>query len=103
VTVRADIEGRLPDTVEAAAYFAVCEALTNVAKHGGAASATVDAHVSAGRLIVVVADDGVGGVKTAAGSGLRGLADRVAALDGTIDVESPKGGGTRVRVELPCV
>jgi signal transduction histidine kinase len=102
VTVRADINGRLPDTVESAAYFAVCEALTNVAKHGDAASATVDARVSAGRLIIVVADDGVGGVIMARGSGLRGLADRIGALDGTIDVESPDGGGTRVRVELPC-
>lgn len=102
VTVRADIEGRLPNAVEAAAYFAVCEALTKVAKHGGAASATVEAHVSAGCLIIVVADDGVGGVKIGRGSGLRGLVDRIGALDGTIDVESPVGGGTSLRVEIPC-
>ena len=102
VTVRAGIEGRLPDAVEAAAYFAVCEALTNVAKHGGATWATVDARVSAGRLTVVVEDDGVGGVNVSRGSGLRGLVDRVGALDGTLDVDSPAGGGTRIRVELPC-
>jgi signal transduction histidine kinase len=102
VTVRARIDGRLPDAVEAAAYFAVCEALTNVAKHGGATSATVDADVIAGRLTIVVGDDGVGGVKLERGSGLRGLVDRVGALDGTFDVDSPAGGGTRIRVELPC-
>jgi signal transduction histidine kinase len=102
VIVRADIEGRLPDAVEAAAYFAVCESLTNVVKHGGAASATVDAQVTAGRLTLVVADDGIGGVRMTRGGGLRGLVDRIGALDGTVDVESPLGGGTRVRVELPC-
>jgi signal transduction histidine kinase len=102
VTVRAVIDGRLPDAVEAAAYFAVCEALTNVAKHGGASSASVDAQVTAGRLTIVVEDDGIGGVKIGRGGGLRGLIDRVGALDGRLDVDSPAGGGTRIRVELPC-
>ena len=85
---------RLPGAVEASVYFFVSEALTNVVKHAAASSATVSIGASNGELTVEVADDGVGGAQAAAGSGLRGLGDRVAALDGALDVESPPGGGT---------
>jgi signal transduction histidine kinase len=94
--------GRLPAAVETAAYFVVAEGLTNVAKYAHAASATVSMRRVNGRLLLEVADDGVGGAAATAGSGLHGLSDRVAALDGTLDVASPPGGGTRLRIELPC-
>jgi signal transduction histidine kinase len=86
---------------ETTAYFVVCEALTNVAKHAGASRARVDVSLESGLLVVEVADDGVGAADAGAGSGLRGLVDRVAAAGGTLSVESPAGAGTRVRAELP--
>jgi signal transduction histidine kinase len=92
---------RLPAPVEAAAYYLVAEALTNVAKYAGATSAKVAVTRLDGTLTVEVADDGVGGADPGTGSGLRGLADRVAALDGTLTVDSPPGQGTRVRAEIP--
>jgi signal transduction histidine kinase len=92
--------GRLPRPVEASAYFVVAEALTNVAKHSRAARAAVTAHIEAGALQVRVRDDGVGGARTD-GSGLLGLADRLAALDGRLDVESPAEGGTLVAAAIP--
>jgi signal transduction histidine kinase len=79
----------------------VAEALTNVAKYSGASTATVRAEARDGLLLVEVADDGVGGADAARGTGLRGLLDRVAALDGTLEVASPPGAGTRVRVRIP--
>jgi signal transduction histidine kinase len=103
VTVHAEIGGRLPDAVEAAAYFAVSEALTNVAKHAHARSARVDARIDGALLVVSIDDDGRGGARLEGGTGLRGLVDRVGALDGTLDIESHSHGGTRIRVELPCV
>ncbi|WP_433214782.1 sensor histidine kinase [Dactylosporangium sp. CS-047395] len=93
---------RLPGAVEACAYFVVVEALANVAKHSAAARARVVASVSAGRLTVQVRDDGRGGADPARGSGLSGLADRVAAAGGTVALASPVGGPTVVHVELPC-
>jgi PAS domain S-box-containing protein len=102
VQLRADAIGRLPAAVEAAAYFVVSEALTNVAKHAAAAAARVTVERHDGTLTVEVADDGPGGATTDAGSGLRGLSDRVAALDGRLELHSPPGTGTRVRCELPC-
>ena len=102
VTVRGTVGGRVGQQVEIAAYFAVSEALANVAKYAGATRATVDVAHRHGRLTVDVADDGRGGADPQAGSGLRGLADRVGALDGHIEVHSPPGAGTRVRVEIPC-
>jgi len=93
--------GRAPEAVEAAAYFVVSEALTNVARHAHAASATVRVERAGGRLEVEVEDDGRGGADLGAGSGLRGLADRVGALGGTLAVSSD-GGGTIVRVSLPA-
>jgi PAS domain S-box-containing protein len=92
---------RLPGSVEAAAYYVVAEALTNVAKYAQASTAQVRVSRDDGRALVEVSDDGVGGADASTGTGLRGLADRVAALDGTLEVESPPGGGTRIRADLP--
>jgi PAS domain S-box-containing protein len=96
-------EERLPPPVEAAAYYVVSEALTNVAKYAQASSVGVRVTRLNGRAIVEVADDGVGGADPESGSGLRGLADRVEALDGRLHVESSPGHGTVVRAEIPCV
>jgi PAS domain S-box-containing protein len=93
---------RLPASVEATAYFVVAEALTNAARHAQARRAEVTVVVDGGRVVVEVHDDGRGGAAAGAGSGLRGLADRVAAADGTLTVRSPPGAGTTLRVELPC-
>jgi PAS domain S-box-containing protein len=95
-------EGRLPPPVEAAAYYVVAESLTNVAKYAEASSARVRVEQQNGYAIVEVEDDGVGGVDITRGSGLRGLADRVEALDGRLIVSSEAGHGTRVRAEIPC-
>jgi signal transduction histidine kinase len=94
--------GRYPPLLEATAYFVVCEALTNVAKHARATAAHVDIDQVDGRLIVQVVDDGVGGVDVQRGTGLTGLADRVAALEGQLQIDSLRGSGTRIRAELPC-
>lgn len=102
VTVTVTAEGRLPAPVEAAAYFVVAEALANVVKHAGASAAEVSIGRQGSLLQVEVGDDGIGGAAARPGSGLEGLADRVAALDGRIEVESHDGGGTWLRVELPC-
>jgi signal transduction histidine kinase len=85
-----------------AAYYVVCESLTNIAKHARATSATVDVAQASGQVVVEVVDDGVGGADTERGSGLRGVADRVEALGGRLRVWTPRGGGTRVRAEMPC-
>ena len=92
--------GRLPRPVEASAYFVVAEALTNVAKHSRAGRAAVTAHIEDGTLQVRVRDDGVGGAR-ADGSGLLGLADRLAVLDGRLDVENLADGGTLVAAAIP--
>jgi PAS domain S-box-containing protein len=92
---------RLPESVEVAAYYVVSEALTNVAKYANAGSARVEVSRANGRIVVEVSDDGVGGADAASGSGLRGLADRIGALNGTLTVESPHGRGTRIRAEIP--
>jgi signal transduction histidine kinase len=101
ITVTADRIGRMPATVEATAYFVVAEAIANVIKHAGAAAASVAVTSRGGRLSVEVRDDGRGGADAAA-PGLSGLADRVAALDGCLEIASPVGHGTRVLMELPC-
>jgi signal transduction histidine kinase len=102
VTLDSDGDGRLPEAVEVAAYFAVSEAIANVAKYARATEANVAVHRVNGCLTVDISDDGVGGADAAKGSGLRGLADRIAALDGTLTVDSPPGRGTRLHVEIPC-
>jgi signal transduction histidine kinase len=94
--------GRLAAPLEAAAFLAIAEALTNAVKHATAGRVTVRGHRAAGRLIVEVADDGGGGADPRRGSGLRGMRGRLAALGGTISVHSPPGRGTRVIIELPC-
>ena len=93
---------RLPSAVESAAYFTVAEALTNVAKYAHADSARVRVAVRDGHAVVEVRDDGVGGADPTRGSGLSGLSDRLAALGGALKVDSPSGGGTVVRAEIPC-
>jgi signal transduction histidine kinase len=92
---------RLPPPVELAVYFVVAEALTNVAKYAQASSASVSITADGARVAVEVADDGIGGADIAAGSGLRGLSDRVGAVDGTLRVDSPPGRGTRLQAEIP--
>ena len=94
--------GRLPGPVESAAYFVVAEALANAAKHARAAEIGVRIARHRDLLIVEVIDDGVGGADPARGSGLHGLADRVAAVDGHLTISSPPGGPTVIRAELPC-
>ena len=96
-------EGRLPPDVEAAAYYVVAESLTNVAKYARASTASVSVQPENGVLVVTVSDDGVGGADPFKGSGLRGLADRVSVLDGTLSIESPKKQGTSIRAEIPLV
>lgn len=103
VDVDLALSGRLPQAVEAAAYFVVREALTNVARHSGASRAEVSGGHRDGRLFLQVRDDGRGGADARAGTGLTGLADRVSALDGRISLSSPPGGPTLLRVEIPCV
>jgi signal transduction histidine kinase len=102
VAVEVDVDGRAPEAIEAAAYFVVSEALTNVARHSRAEHAVVRVTRVDGRLSVEVEDNGAGGADVAAGSGLRGLADRVAALDGSLSVDSAPGRGTTVRATLPA-
>jgi signal transduction histidine kinase len=94
---------RLPEPVEAAAYYVVAEALANVAKYASAQAVSITVQRRNGFAVVEVADDGQGGADPAGGSGLRGLADRVEALGGTLVLESPPGLGTRLRAEIPCV
>jgi signal transduction histidine kinase len=92
--------GPLPPAVEATAYFVVAEALTNVAKHARADRAAVMARIEDGTLVVQVRDDGAGGARPG-GSGLVGLADRLAVLDGRLRIESPADGGTLVAAAIP--
>jgi len=103
VIVHSDVavDERLPAPVEAAAYFLVAEALTNVAKYAQASEVTIGVRRENGAVLVDVADDGVGGADIAGGSGLRGLHDRVAAVDGELTIESPPGAGTRLRAWIP--
>jgi PAS domain S-box-containing protein len=101
VEVICTLSERLPAAIEATAYFVVAESLTNVARYAEATQATVRLAGGDDHVLVEVADDGVGGVDPAAGSGLRGLTDRVEALDGALDVTSERGQGTRVRATIP--
>lgn len=95
-------EERLPPQVEAAAYFVVCEAVTNAVKHASPSRVRVEAMLADGGLRLLVADDGIGGANSARGTGLVGLADRVEAQGGTLLIQSPLGGGTRIEAEFPC-
>ena len=95
-------EGGLPGPVETAVYFVASEALSNVVKHAGATKVEVTSRKRGNRLLVDIVDDGVGGADASKGSGLRGLRDRVEAVGGELEIESPPGGGTRVRADVPC-
>ena len=100
VEIDASVEGRLPEPIEAAAYFVISEALTNVVRHSGADRAEIGIRRDNGHLLVEVRDDGAGGADPA-GSGLRGLADRVAALDGDLEIDGATGRGTVVKADIP--
>jgi signal transduction histidine kinase len=102
VEVEAVPDGRMPMPVEAVAYFVVSESLTNIAKYAEAEYATVRVLRENGYAVVEIEDNGIGGADPSAGSGLRGLADRLAALDGRLEVHSPVGVGTTVRARIPC-
>jgi signal transduction histidine kinase len=102
VVVDVDAE-RFPPPVEGAAYFVISEALANVTKYAKATRATVCVRGRDDHLSIEIDDDGIGGADPRSGSGLRGLADRVAALDGTLSVDSPAGGGTRISARIPTV
>jgi signal transduction histidine kinase len=101
-TVSFQAPERLPEPVELAAYFVACEALANVAKYAQATNASVRVSRRDGMAVIEITDDGVGGADETAGTGLQGLADRVAALDGTLRILSPAGAGTVVTADLPC-
>jgi signal transduction histidine kinase len=102
VPVELDItDTPLETNISVAAYYIVSEALTNVAKYAEATRAAVRVRETDAALVVVVEDDGKGGADVSRGTGLAGLADRVAAFDGTLTIDSPRGGGTRLRAELP--
>src|SRR5262249_30559689 len=101
VTISAAPSERLPAAVEAAAYFVVDEALTNVARHAGASAATIRVEWANGQLAAEVMDDGRGGADPALGTGLQGIADRVGAVSGRLELVSPAGGGTRLAVVIP--
>ena len=92
---------RLPEPVEAAAYYVIAEALTNVTKYAAGVKGAPPDRGERRRVVVEVSDDGVGGADPATGSGLQGLADRVEALGGTLEVLSPAGEGTSLRAEIP--
>jgi len=94
--------GRVAASIEAAAYYVVCEALTNAVKHASASKAAVSAVRENGALLLTVSDDGIGGAVARRGAGLAGLKDRVAAHGGTLEIVSPSGEGTRINVAIPC-
>jgi signal transduction histidine kinase len=97
-----DLARRLPDAVESTAYYVASEALANIAKHSGASRALVRADLARDVLVMEIHDDGAGGADPAGGTGLTGLADRVAVLGGGLSISSPPGGPTTMRVEIPC-
>ncbi len=103
VTITNTLQGRLPESVEVAAYYVIAEGLTNVAKYAGVEEATISVTTSPTLVVVEVADAGAGGASMTAGTGLRGLADRLEALGGRLEVQSEPGAGTRLRVEIPVV
>ncbi len=102
VRLTVELDDRVGEKVEVAAYYVVSESLTNIGKHAAATSATVGVARANGELVVEIVDDGIGGADSERGTGLRGLADRVEALGGRLRVWTPTGGGTRVRADLPC-
>jgi signal transduction histidine kinase len=102
VEITSGLNGRLPPAVETAAYYVVAESLTNVGRHSGASRAHVDVRRLQDMLVLRISDDGHGGAQRRPGSGLEGLAQRVEALDGTLEVDSPEGGPTTITARVPC-
>jgi signal transduction histidine kinase len=102
VQLQTDSLPRLAEPLEVAAYYVVSESLTNAAKHAQAERVTVDVRMIGNTLITEIVDDGIGGADSERGTGLRGLADRIEALDGRLRIWSAAGQGTRVRAEIPC-
>jgi signal transduction histidine kinase len=102
VELNVDVDWRLAEPLEVAAYYVVSESLANVAKHAQAKAARVEVLMERDELVLEIVDDGIGGADSERGTGLRGLADRVESLDGRLRVWTPPGGGTRVRAEIPC-
>ena len=102
VNYTTELSRRLPESIETAAYFVLAEALTNAGKHSGADAVDVDVGLRNGTLVLSVRDEGVGGASADDGSGLAGLGDRIAAVDGRLTLSSPPGGPTIVRAEIPC-
>ena len=102
VEIRGNLADRLPPAVETAAYYVVAETLTNIGRHSGAASAHVELRRNGDELVLSIGDDGHGGARRVPGSGLEGLAQRVEALDGKLEVDSPEGGPTTIIARLPC-
>jgi signal transduction histidine kinase len=103
IPVSLDIcEERLPPQVEGTAYFVACEALANVVKHADASQASITARQERERVVLEIADDGVGGAQASDGSGLQGIADRVEALGGRLLIHSDAAAGTRITAEIPC-
>jgi signal transduction histidine kinase len=102
VVLRIDLDERLAEPLEVAAYYVVAESLANIARHAQATTARIDVNRSVDELVVEIVDDGIGGADSERGSGIRGLADRVEALNGRLRVWTPRGGGTRVKAEIPC-
>jgi signal transduction histidine kinase len=101
VDLRVRVDERLPEPVEVSAYYVIAEALTNAAKHARPENVNVQIEVAADVLVREVRDDGAGGAAFSRGTGLAGLKDRVEALGGRIFLDSPRGAGTSLRVELP--
>jgi signal transduction histidine kinase len=102
VELKTDGLPRLPEQLEVAAYYVVSESLTNAAKHAQASRVSVELRVDEDTLVAEIIDDGIGGADSERGTGLRGLADRIEALDGRLRIWSAAGSGTRVRAEIPC-
>ena len=102
VSLAVETHDRLPEAIEKAAYFVASEALANMGKHAAASRAAIRVERDGAAVLIAIEDDGIGGAESTEGSGLRGLADRVEALGGRLDVISPRGGGTSLRAEIPC-
>jgi PAS domain S-box-containing protein len=101
VDLRCSLAGRLPGAIEVAIYYVVAECLTNIARYSEATGATIRLSEESGHALVEVADNGVGGATPDAGSGIRGLVDRIEALDGSLEIRSEPGQGTRIQVKIP--
>ena len=101
VVLDADVDCRMPESIEVAAYYVVAEALTNTAKHAQASEIQLHAACGDGEFRMTISDDGVGGATTSGGTGTIGLKDRVEAVSGRLEIDSPAGAGTTLRMTIP--